>query len=66
MKYFNGQHFFFSLFFVARANQKIRNLAHGRETTLKPGLVGDNEEKATTKIDVNSDSIWLFSEPEHQ
>jgi hypothetical protein len=25
-----------------------------------------NEEKSTTKIDVNSDSIWLFSEPEHQ
>jgi hypothetical protein len=32
MKNFNGRHFF-SLFFVARANQKIPNLALGREST---------------------------------
>jgi hypothetical protein len=25
-----------------------------------------NEEKSTTKIAINSDSIWLFSKPEHQ
>jgi hypothetical protein len=33
MKTFNGRPFF-SLFFVARANQKIRILALGRESTL--------------------------------
>jgi hypothetical protein len=32
MKNFNGQPFF-SLFFVARANQKIPNLALGRQST---------------------------------
>jgi hypothetical protein len=37
MKNFNGRPFF-SLFFVARANQKIRILALGRERTIQDDL----------------------------